>query len=365
MNREPGPERLSPVDSPLSSSGMASPRVTVIIATYDYAEVLPYSIGSVLTQSFADLELWVVGDGCSDDSEKVVRAIDDPRVRWTNLPRNTGNQSGPVNEGMRLARGDVIAYLGHDDLWLPDHLGPLVQAIDEGADLAYAIGAMIDPDGRAHPRPLEPFEGALRISPTLVAHTRDLARRVGPWRAPDELTTEQDDDFFARVHAAGAVVRFVPRVSAVKLDAARRRNVYRDRPVHEQQAWTERIRHGALLELIDVQEARVEMLRTRALDAEPFHRVAFAFARALVRGPRAWLRRWRRKRQSQSGNGLPYFGDQQVDAMDEAERARAYRAFYERRRAFKGLAPLDGTGQNDALEPRSKDGLQRSIDGAS
>src|SRR5947207_7975428 len=84
----------------------AMPRVTVIMATYNWSSVLPYSIGSALRQSFTDFELLVVGDGCTDDSEQVVTAIGDPRVRWINLSSNSGHQSAPNNEGLRQARGD-------------------------------------------------------------------------------------------------------------------------------------------------------------------------------------------------------------------------------------------------------------------
>ena len=96
----------------------APPLVTVIIATYNWSSVLPFAVGSALGQTFRNLEVLVVGDGCTDDSEAVVTAIDDPRLRWINLPENTGHQSGPNNEGLRQARGQLIAYLGHDDLWL-------------------------------------------------------------------------------------------------------------------------------------------------------------------------------------------------------------------------------------------------------
>jgi glycosyltransferase involved in cell wall biosynthesis len=106
------------------------PRVTVIIPTYNWSTVLSYAIRSVLRQTFTDFELLVIGDGCTDDSEQVVSAIDDPRVQWINLPVNSRHQSTPNNEGLKRASGEYIAYLGHDDLWLPHHLGVTVAALD-------------------------------------------------------------------------------------------------------------------------------------------------------------------------------------------------------------------------------------------
>jgi len=71
------------------------PRVTVIMATYNWSTVLPYSIGSVLDQTFTDWELLVVGDGCTDDSGRVVAAVGDARVRWIDLRPGTHHQYGP------------------------------------------------------------------------------------------------------------------------------------------------------------------------------------------------------------------------------------------------------------------------------
>src|SRR5207247_9434455 len=116
-----------------------NPSVSVIIPTYNWSSVLPYSIGSVLRQTFTDFELLVVGDGCTDDSEAVVGRVGDPRVEWINLPTNTGHQPEPNNEGLRQARGQFIAYLGHDALRLPHHLSCLISALKQGADLAYGM----------------------------------------------------------------------------------------------------------------------------------------------------------------------------------------------------------------------------------
>ncbi len=215
------------------------PRVTVIIATYNWSTVLPYSIASALEQSFTDFELLAVGDGCTDDSEQVVAAIDDPRVRWINLQTRFGHQAGPNNEGIRQARGQYIAYLGHDDLWLPHHLALLVAALDAGADVAHSMLAHIGPDQSVAPGTLPP---------TSVAHRRSMIDVIGGWRDYRELDVVPEQDLWQRAAAAGSRFTFVRRLTAIKFGASARRNVYRERPCHEQAAWLARIRSEPDLE---------------------------------------------------------------------------------------------------------------------
>jgi len=201
--------------------------------TYNWSTVLPYSIGSALDQTFTDFELLVLGDGCTDDSERVVAAIGDPRVRWVGLPRH-GHQSGPNNEGLLRARGEYIAYLGHDDLWFPHHLATLVAALDAGADIAHSATAMVRPDGSLY-MCLSP--------PSSIAHRKSMTDRIGGWRDFREIKAMPETDlFWTRAVAAGMKFTPVHRWSAVKFPAAWRRNAYDTRPCHEQAAWLERIR---------------------------------------------------------------------------------------------------------------------------
>jgi glycosyltransferase involved in cell wall biosynthesis len=101
------------------------PFVTVVTATYNWPSVLRLAIQTVLQQTFRDFEYIIVGDCCTDETEEVVRSFDDPRIIWRNLPVNSGNQAFPNQIGMEMARGEVVAYLNHDDLWFPDHLETL------------------------------------------------------------------------------------------------------------------------------------------------------------------------------------------------------------------------------------------------
>jgi glycosyltransferase involved in cell wall biosynthesis len=216
------------------------PRITVVIATYNWSSVLPYSIASALEQTFSDFELLVVGDGCTDESEAVVGAIRDPRLRWINIPR-VGHQSGPNNEGIRQARGRYIAYLGHDDLWLPHHLQSLVTALDAGADVAHTLVASVSVKKIVSPKTLVP---------TCVAHTRALAERIGGWRDYRTLSMAPERDLWSRAAAAGARFTAVARLTAVKIPAGPRQGVYRERPSHEQAAWLARIRSERDLEAV-------------------------------------------------------------------------------------------------------------------
>ncbi len=233
------------------------PRLTVIIPTYNWSSVLPYSIGSVLRQTFTDWELLVIGDACTDDSESVVRRFADEigqdeygqdRIRWINLEKNAGSQYAPNNEGLRQARGELIAYLGHDDLWLPHHLQTQVAAIDAGADLAYSIIDWIYPPGWVSPVNLFPHF----CLPSAVVHRRHVVQELGGWRNYREIELPTDMDLWKRIRDAGYRVTFVPRLGTIKFSASMRRDVYKMRPCHEQALWFDRIGRESDLEATEL-----------------------------------------------------------------------------------------------------------------
>lgn len=118
----------------------SEPLVSVRIATYNKPDTLmERAIPSVLNQTYERLELIVVGDGCTDDTEKYVRSVDDERVRFVNLPfhfpypedtRQRWLVAGTpaANAGSEMALGAWIAPLDHDDEFTPDHIEVLLRA---------------------------------------------------------------------------------------------------------------------------------------------------------------------------------------------------------------------------------------------
>jgi len=116
------------------------PLVSVYVPTYNRAGLLmERAVPSVLAQSYKNFELVIVGDHCTDDTEKFVSEIKDKRVRFYNLsergyryPETAENHwlAGPVtaaNKALELARGKWIARIDDDDTWTRDHIEVLLR----------------------------------------------------------------------------------------------------------------------------------------------------------------------------------------------------------------------------------------------
>lgn len=166
---------------------VSGPLVSVIIATYDRPANLRLAVDSALLQTYRNIEVLVIGDGCTDGTEQVVRSITDERVRWFSLETNSGSQSLPNNLGLAQARGTYVAYLGHDDVWLPGHLQALVATMErEALDLATTRCFSIGPPG-SNALSLSGAELRARrqvtIPPSALCHRLDIVGRAGGWIA--------------------------------------------------------------------------------------------------------------------------------------------------------------------------------------
>lgn len=119
------------------NSERPKPRISVVIAAYNVQACLARTVGSLLAQEFQDFEVLIVDDGSEDDTLAVARdlASGNPKIRVLALERNQG-PSAARNHGFAEARGEWIAVLDADDIFLPGRLGHLLDlATRRSADM--------------------------------------------------------------------------------------------------------------------------------------------------------------------------------------------------------------------------------------
>jgi hypothetical protein len=115
-----------------------SPLVSVCVATWNRAHVLTQRcLPSLMRQTYPHLEIVVVGDACTDDTEQRIAALGDRRIRFVNLPQRGRYPAErkrcwmvagtvPINHGLSLCSGDFITHLDDDDEHDPTRLEKLV-----------------------------------------------------------------------------------------------------------------------------------------------------------------------------------------------------------------------------------------------
>lgn len=193
--------------------------VSVVIATYRSGGSLRYALESVKQQSYQNFEVIVVADGDPEDSQTIVDDYDQ-RFRYIRLPHNHGSQAIPNQAGIDAARGEWIAYLGHDDLWMPRHLEQL-RSVASGtrAEFVYSLVCNLHPDGSVDVTGppdtcrTRSIDGWF-VQPSGWMHRRAVAARTGGWRMPGPWPV--DVDFLQRARRCGVEFAFTGNVGVLK-----------------------------------------------------------------------------------------------------------------------------------------------------
>lgn len=106
---------------------MSEVQFSIVIPTFNRAGFIGTTIRSVLDQSFNDFEVIVVDDGSTDNTEEVVAAIADDRVKYHR--KENEERAAARNAGTALANGRYVTFLDSDDIVYPDHLQTAAEMI--------------------------------------------------------------------------------------------------------------------------------------------------------------------------------------------------------------------------------------------
>src|SRR5262249_13202670 len=193
---------------------MTPPIVSAVMPVYNTEMYLADSIGSILTQTFADWELICVDDGSSDGSLEGLRRYErtDTRLRVVSRP-NTGG-AGARNDGMALARGRYIAMMDSADIALPERLRRQVDYMEchpECVCLGAAV-TWVGPDLMPicdEPRALDHATIDCRtlagsgsaIRHPVAMYRAEAVREIGGYRT--EFLTHMETDLYLRLAEIG------------------------------------------------------------------------------------------------------------------------------------------------------------------
>jgi alpha-1,3-rhamnosyltransferase len=203
--------------------------ISVVVPSYNHAKFIESTLRSIIRQTRRPAELLVIDDGSSDESPAIIeRTLDECPFACEFVARDNRGLCATLNEGLERTRGDYFAYLGSDDLWLPDFLEARVNLLESRASavLAYGHAYFVDEqnhivdstadwasyaDGDARAMLLET---TAPMSPTVLYRREALEQHR--WNEASEL---EDYDLYLRLSAEGSFA-FDPRV----LSAWRRHN---------------------------------------------------------------------------------------------------------------------------------------------
>lgn len=190
-----------------------APLVSVVLPTYNRAVLVSRTLASVLVQTVGDLEVWVVDDGSTDGTARVLAEVRDPRVRVLAIEHR-----GPAaarNAGLAAARGGMVAFIDSDDEWRPEKLERQLDVLRRHPDVGLVftaaewvsdltgrrVGLFRGPAGRVRLRE------RLLLGPSPIPFTSIVVRRAcleaaGPF--DETLPVAEDREWLIRAARAAA-----------------------------------------------------------------------------------------------------------------------------------------------------------------
>jgi glycosyltransferase involved in cell wall biosynthesis len=221
---------------------MAIAVVSIIIPTYNRAHLVAEAIESALDQTNSDFELIVVDDGSTDNTEEIVRSFRDDRLKY--VKQSNQGVSAARNTGIATAKGEFIAFLDHDDLFLPEKVSVQLARIRHDPKVGLVYSTYFGTTGTEAPRRQagachSPVELHHLLLGTLIHLSTALVRRswlqqVGGF---DEKLQSggEDRDICLRLLLAGCEMVCVP--NPLTIIRQQPNSLARDSYHHREETW--------------------------------------------------------------------------------------------------------------------------------
>ncbi len=201
------------------------PLVSIIVPAYNVSDYIGEALASIFIQDFDDYEVIIVDDG-SSDIPQLEKALAPYRDRINYIRQNNRGVAAARNTALRAARGELIALLDADDLWLEGKLSEQLEFMKSGGyDMVYADALLFGdapwPEGTTF-MDRSPSNGEVsilglldnQVTPVVstVIMRKDVVEKVGNF--DDDRTLVEDYDLWLRMVGAGARIGYQKKVMA-------------------------------------------------------------------------------------------------------------------------------------------------------
>jgi glycosyltransferase involved in cell wall biosynthesis len=192
---------------PNPSCVIDSPKVSVIVPTYNRADRLERSLNSIVSQTYQDFELIVVDDGSTDKTSKLMKSFS--KAQYISMKKNSG-VSKARNVGLSVAKGELICFLDSDDLWNEEKIQIQVLWLENNKDSQVCYtdeiwirnGVRVNPMNRHRKYSGDIFRhclGLCIVSPSSVMIRAKLFDEIGNF--DESLPACEDYDLWLRIAA--------------------------------------------------------------------------------------------------------------------------------------------------------------------
>jgi teichuronic acid biosynthesis glycosyltransferase TuaG len=213
---------------------MNSPLVSIILPLFNAGNFIQETLDSVYHQTYSNWELIVIDDGSTDRGPEIVQNSlqSDSRVILLKMNPPSGGPAAPRNCGISQAKGNFIAFLDSDDVWLPNKLEKQLKLMDQFPEIdIIGTNASIIPNGSGNSlllfrdkritfsqllhAPLS-FLGKTYVVNSSVLMRRSAAEAIGDLDTSPQLVASEDYDYWLRALKARDASVYVCRESLVK-----------------------------------------------------------------------------------------------------------------------------------------------------
>ncbi len=191
------------------------PLVSVVIPTHNRPDFLRKTLQSIIDQTYSRIEIIVVSNGCNGNNKQVVKELNDQRIIYLDQ-EDSGGPAAPRNHGIKIAKGQYIAFCDDDDLWAPEKIERQVKALEDNLEYGLSYSKMLRFDNQkqwanAHEEGPASLQSLLYVNTVPISSVfmrKSLLDKFGGFSESHGVGSSEDYEFLLR-HSASTKFYFL------------------------------------------------------------------------------------------------------------------------------------------------------------